>query len=322
MNNKTTPKDFFLHLGATIALYAAAVALINLAFSIINYAYPDTLAGSFYADSIAWPISMLVILVPLLYLLEWLINRDIARMPEKKDLWIRKWRINLTLFLAIVLVGGDLITLINTYLNGEITVRFVYKVLAIILVAGTVGKYYFFSLYENFKWASLVRRINMWFALVLVVAAIVGGFIIVGSPTKQRSIRFDSQRVGDLSNIQYQVINAWQRKGKLPETLAELKDPTVGSYIPVDPETSKAYGYSVKGEMKFELCADFALSTQDIAGRGAYGGRGGVSPMETISSYPYLGGGDDAWDHKSGTVCFERTIDPTRYQPYKQEPRE
>ena len=80
---KTTPKDFFLHLSATLALYVSAGALINLLFSVINYYFPDQLAGYFYANAVAWPISMLIILIPTLYVLEYLINRDITKVPEK-----------------------------------------------------------------------------------------------------------------------------------------------------------------------------------------------------------------------------------------------
>jgi hypothetical protein len=63
-SSKTTPKDFFVQFGATVALYVAAGALINLALSIIDYLNPDALAGYFSPSSIAWPISMLVVLVP------------------------------------------------------------------------------------------------------------------------------------------------------------------------------------------------------------------------------------------------------------------
>jgi hypothetical protein len=62
---KTTPKDFFLHLGATIALYTTIVAIINLLFSIINYYFPDALAGSYYYNSMAWPISVLIVVLPI-----------------------------------------------------------------------------------------------------------------------------------------------------------------------------------------------------------------------------------------------------------------
>jgi uncharacterized membrane protein len=115
MNTKTTPKDFFLHLGATVALYVAVGALINLWFTVINYYFPDALAGYFYGNAVAWPISMLIVLVPIFYVLEWLIARDAAKTPEKNDLWIRRWRMYLTLFLVVILIGGDLITLINTF---------------------------------------------------------------------------------------------------------------------------------------------------------------------------------------------------------------
>ncbi len=314
MNTKTSPKDFFLHLGATVALYVAAGALINLSFSVINYFLPDALAGYFYGNSVAWPISMLIVLVPILYVLEWFINRDITRMPEKADLWIRKWRIYLTLFLAVVLFGGDLIALINTYLNGEITARFVYKIILILFVAGSIGKYYFFSIYTSHRWSKFARRANAWFGIVLVIAAIIIGFIAVGSPAKQRALRFDSQRVNDLSSIQWQVINYWQQKQKLPVVLTDLNDTVSGFIVPTDPETKAAYQYSIKplvGNLSFELCATFGEVAQDNFGRGAYSG-GGMYP--TNISYPSpVGGVSDVWNHDKGRVCFDRAIDPDKY---------
>lgn len=313
---KTTPKDFFLHLGATIALYIATVAFINLAFSIINYFFPDQLAGYFFANSIAWPISMLVILVPVLYGLEWLIRRDLTKVPEKGDLWIRKWRIYLTLFLTVVLIGGDLITLINTYLNGEITSRFVYKALIVLVIGGLIGKYYFFSLYTNFKMSKITTKFNAWLGVVLVIVAIVTGFVVVGSPTKQRNMRFDNQRVWDLQNLQGQVVNYWQQKEKLPVTLADLDDPLYGSMIPTDPETKAQYEYSVTGDFVFELCSTFALAYEDTQGRGEYGyGRGGY-PMMDISYPSSIGGMDTNWKHEAGRACFERRIDPEKFPAY------
>ena len=319
---KTTPKDFFLHLGAVVALYITATALISLSFSIINYYFPDVLAGYFYGNSVAWPISMLIVLVPALYIIEWLINRDILRMPEKKDLWIRKWRVYLIIFSAIVLIGGDLITLINTYLNGEITSRFVYKIIVILLVGGVVGKYYFFSLYSEMKWSKFVTKVNPVFGIVLTAAAVVMGFVAVGSPATQRAYRLDSQRINDLTTIQYQIINYWQQKAKLPLALADLNDSISGFTIPTDPETKAEYSYTSKGVtstkdapngISFELCATFSRATQDGKGRGDYyGGSIGVSYPVYDSSYPIIGGGDN-WKHEAGQSCFLRTIDPDKY---------
>jgi hypothetical protein len=308
---KTTPKDFFLHLGATGALYLAAIALINLSFSIINYFFPDNLAGYFYAGSIAWPISILVILVPTLYVLECLINKDIEKSPEKSELTIRKWRIYITLFLTAILIAGDLITLINTYLSGEITARFIYKALLVLVVGGLIGKYYFYSLYTNFKFSRFVTKFNAWFGLALVIAAVVTGFIVVGSPAKQRSIKYDNQRISDLQTIQWQIINNWQQKGVLPVALNDLNDPLYGTIVPVDPETKAEYEYSVKSDLVFELCGTFDLAYEDTRGRGEFGyGKGGYL-MDV--AYPSFGGVDTNWKHEAGRACFERTIDPEKF---------
>lgn len=294
---KTTPKDFFLNLGATVALYLSVIAIINLIFSIADYYLPDALNNYFNASSIAWPISMLVIIIPILYVIEFLINKDISKTPEKRELWIYRWRIYLTIFLTIALIGTDLIVLINTYLNGEISARFIYKVLAVLIVGGVIGKYYFFNIYTNFKISKFVVKANAWFGLLLVVVAIVFGFIAVGSPTKQRAFKFDSQRVSDLQNIQSQIINYWQTKASLPKTLTDLNDPIANSIIPKDPDTNLSYEYSITNNLQFKLCAVFSLKSQDNINR-------------TIYSPAYIG---DSWKHDSGRVCFERTIDQQRY---------
>jgi hypothetical protein len=308
---KTTPKDFFLHLGATIALYTAVIALINLYFTVINYYFPDALAGYYFSSSIAWPVSMLIVVIPILYILEWLIKKDIRSMPDKSEVWIRRWRIYLTLFLGGIVIAGDLISLINTYLNGEISIRFVYKFLVILIVTSIVFAYYIFEKIGKYNKARVVLSCV---AILIALIGIVLGFMIVGSPTKQRSIRFDNQRVSDLQNIQWQIVNYWQQKGKLPNSLDEVKDPISGVTIPVDPESNNPYKYSVINATKFELCATFDLDQQDIKGRGEFGYGGG--PVFTDMAYPIVPENVN-WMHSAGNVCFERTIDPDKYPIYK-----
>ncbi len=314
---KTTPKDFFFHVGALIALYTSVAALLNLVFSIINYYFPDQLAGYFISRSIAWPISVLIILVPVLYILEYFLVKDIRLNPEKKNLWIRRWRIFLTLFLTGITIACTLIALINVYLSGEIGARFVWKVVAVLIVTTTVFKYYFFSINEKWKYAVSMRKGHAWFGILIVLAAIVGGFIVVGSPAKQRALRYDQQRLSELQSIQWQVLDYWQRKEKLPVTLADLNDTISGGRPLVDPETKQPYEYAVKTPTSFELCATFGLPTEDNEGRGEYGyGGGGFMAMPTRVYYD--GGGiieDENWKHEAGRSCFTRTIDPERYPP-------
>lgn len=310
---KTTPKDFFLHLGATIALYIGAGALINLSFSIINYYFPDELAGYFYGNAMAWPISMLIVLVPILYVIEWLIKKDIRISPEKSELWVRRWRIYLTLFLTGIVLAGDLIALINTYLNGEISVRFIYKFLVILVVLGIIFAYY---ILEKVRPTSRTRQTLSYVGIALVLAAIIMGFVTVGSPNKQRSLRFDNQRISDLQNLQYQIVNNWQQKKKLPATLAELADPLYGTIVPTDPETKASYEYTVKTPLSFELCATFDLAYVDTKGRGEFGYGGGISYPARDMYYPYMPDGEN-WKHEAGRSCFTRTIDPEKFPPYE-----
>lgn len=308
---KLTPKDFFIHLAATIVLYTATISLLRLAFSVVDYTFPDELAGYFAPSSIAWPISMLVVLIPLLYVLEYFIIKDIKRFPEKEGVWIRRWRIYLTLFLTGAVIAGDIVVLINTYLSGEITTRFIWKFIITLVVTGIIFAYYILQKTVNLDKGRNARLTLAGVGVLITLAAIVGGFLIVGSPYKQRALRFDNQRVNDLSSIQWQVISYWQRKNMLPNSLTELKDPISGTVIPQDPETESEYEYRVTGATSFELCATFALPMQDTKGRGGFGGY----PDYAIS-YPYPGGGVDTnWKHEAGRTCFTRTIDPELYPP-------
>ncbi len=315
--SKTTPKDFFLHLGVIIVLYTSVFSLLDLFFSVINYYYPDALAGYYYSNQVAWPISMLVVLIPVLYILQWVIVKGEVKDPTRKEIWINRWGIYLTLFLTGATIIGTFISVIYTYLNGELTARFGFKILTSIVVSAVIFKYYFFSINSSFKLANIARKSSAVSGIVLVLVAVVLGFITVGTPGKQRNIRFDNQRTNDLSTIQWQVVQSWQQKGKLPASLKELNDPLSYSSIPTDPENKTDYIYNVKndgvnGNPSFELCAKFALKTQDTAGRGDY--YGNSYPSMKYADVGYYGGENgNNWTHDAGRVCFERIIDKDKY---------
>ena len=304
---KTTPKDFFLHLGATVALYIAAIALMNLAFTTINSVFPDALGYYFDADSIVWPISILIVLTPLLYVIEWTISKDVQKMPEKINLAIRRWRIYLTLFLTGAAIVGDLIALINTYLNGEISSRFIYKVLVVLIVSGVIFAYYLIS---KGGLKSVWQKTLTWIGAALVLIAIIAGFVVVGSPSTRRAIRFDEQRVSDLQNIQYLITNYWQTAGKLPQDLPTLNDPITNAVVPKDPETGNIYLYRITDKTSFELCANFSLASGSTTNS-----NGGIYSRPIPA--PISGNVNENWKHNAGKYCFQRTLDPARFPATK-----
>ena len=148
MERKSGPKDVFLHLLAIITLYGSAGAFIALIFQYINVLLPDPLEYSVYAVSgsysaIRFAISSLVVIFPIYILSSWYLNKNYEENPEKRGLRIRKWLLYFTLFAAALIIMGDLVALINRLLEGELTLRFLLKVLTMAFVAGSGFGYYF-----------------------------------------------------------------------------------------------------------------------------------------------------------------------------------
>lgn len=308
---KTTPKDFFLWAGAMITLYTSVFAFITLLFNYINYVFPDPLSYQPYPYSggIPYQMSSLIVLVPVFLIIMRLIRRSIAADPSRNDIWVRRWALFLTLFAAGATIVIDLIVLLNTFLSGEeLTARFLLKVLIVLLVAGA-GFLHFLADLRGY-WAANPSRAQMvgWGAGALVLCSIVAGFFIVGTPQQARLMRFDDQKVNDLSILQSQVVNYWQLKQKLPASLADLQDPLGYASIPVDPQTGDAYKYKVTGPLSFQLCATF----------NAEGGMQNGAARVTKPIGPYGENGiTDTWQHGAGEKCFDRAIDPERYPPIK-----
>lgn len=305
---KTTPKDFFLWAGTVIALYGSVISFITLMFEYVNRVFPDPLA--FYADpyggAVRAAMAGVIVLVPTTLVLLRIIRADMQEHPEKSDLWVRRWALVLTIFISVVVILVDLITLITTFLGGELSARFGLKVLVVLLVALGV----FMHFYADLKgyWVMNRMKANLIGVAVGVLAlvSVVSGFFIIGTPGEIRMLRYDEQKVSDLQGIQYQVVNYYQQKGALPSDLSVLADPLSSFMTPMDPQSGAAYAYTVTGPLSFELCASFNKPTPDTAGKGSY-------PMYD-TTYPSMAGGiDENWQHAEGDVCFSRTIDPERY---------
>jgi hypothetical protein len=310
---KTSAKDFFLWLGALISLYTAATSLIALLFDYINFAYPDVLASYAdpYAGSVRIEMSLLIVAMPTALLLFRLIRNSLEADPGKASIWIRKWGLMLTLFIASVVALVDLVTLINTFLGGEISMRFILKVAVVLLIA--VGVFLHFLADLKGYWLHDKRK-SLYIGIgagVVVLASIVSGFFIIGTPAHFREIRLDTQRTNDLQSIQYQVLNRFQTKRTVPATLAELNDDLTGFTVPVDPQTQAPYTYEMLSKTSFKVCATFSAATEDLSGRGATD-MGTSYPVASPGGYGFKGT-SDVWTHQAGNTCFTRTIDPQLY---------
>lgn len=304
---KATPKDFFLWLGAMVALYSSVISFLTLTFQYINSAYPDPLQYSYdpYSGSIKFAIATLVVAFPLFLVLMRTIRKDISAHTEKSDLWVRRWALYLTIFVAGFTVAGDLVTLVYYFLDGEVTMRFALKVLMVFLVAGA-GFLHFFADIKGYwiKHPDYARYVG-WAVAVLLLLTVGSGFLIIGSPLDARLYKFDEQKVNDLTSIQWQIVNFYQQKGRLPAALAELQDPISGFIVPVDAQTGAAYTYE-SNKLAFKLCATFNKDSRP-------GAQNTVS--RPVPAEPGIDGdmSFSPWNHGPGTMCFDRELDPERY---------
>lgn len=293
MEQKTTAKDFFLHLGAMVALYATAISFLNLLFRIINKVFPEV-NRSYYAwgggSEISLPVATLIVAFPLFLFLSKLVYQTYSQNPLKKELGIRKLLTYATLFIAGIILAGDLIMVIYKFLDGQdLTAAFLLKALVVILVTGAIFAHYLQDIRDRLS--PKCRKMRPIVVSIVVLAAIIWGFAVMGSPQAQRLIRLDNQKISDLQNLQWQVINYWQVNGTIPEKWTAQM---------LDTQTGVSYEYKKTGPMSFELCAQFNKENQlDYR---MYG-----DPIKINVTK------NEDWRHTAGNYCFEREIDPIAY---------
>lgn len=279
---KTTPKDFFINIGLMLALYISTISIISLLFLIIDLSFVDNIYNTYrdpYSSGMRLAIASIIIFFPLYIFLGYINNKDTVVNPEKKDLPIRKWSVYFTLFVTSAVLLVDLVVVLNNFLGGEISIRFFLKALTVFVIAGLVFLYYIMylkGLTQNKKVFNAIWISDAVFVVLILVLA----FSIMGSPMKQRLLRFDMQKVQDLERIEIYIENYWERLGVLPVSLSE-----VNIYdLPKDPQNNQGYGYKMIDKNTFELCAEFNLKNE-------------------IKE-------NTKWNHNSGNVCFTRKVLP------------
>lgn len=294
---KASPRDIFLHLASIVALYGSAVSFLILVFQLINVWIPDISLGYYSYRSpslIRGAIAALIVFFPMFITSLKMLSSSYKEDESRKKINIRKWLIYFTLFITAFVMAGDSISLIYNFLEGDLTLKFILKICAVFFVAVVIFVYYRHELKDSPD--SKIKYIKMLVPAVVVISLVVG-VIYAGSPFKERMRKMDDQRVNDLMMIQNYVVEYWQNKGELPQNLSMLNDNLRGINIPNDPESRSEYGYGIKGDDTFVLCAVFSEKTDMNDPR-----------MEGRS---YFGGinGSPTWAHDLGKHCFDRTID-------------
>ena len=140
-------REAFVYLVLFSTLYVSAFSLGSLLFEFIHRAFPDpavdplwTLARS--RETMRWSISFLVVAFPVFAFISWTNDRAVRLDPSRRLSKVRRWLTYLTLFVGAGILIGVATSIVYNLLGGEMTTRFVLKVLTVGSITGTVFGYF------------------------------------------------------------------------------------------------------------------------------------------------------------------------------------
>lgn len=304
MYMENTAKNFALQLGSLITLYVSIGALITLLLSVITVLYPDQASMPWEYESassaIRFTIAMLIVFFPAYLVLTRLVN-VIRRTEHGTYLTLTKWLIYLSLLVGGGVLLGDLVAILNSFLEGELTMRFALKAVTVLLVTGTAFIYYLLD--ARGYWQAHEQNSLYYGAVVscAVILSLVTGFMHTQTPGEVRDVNLDSRQVTDLQNIQYQIQSYAMLNGALPKTIAEAYGALA---IPEAPDERTPYTYALLDAERFELCAEFA--SEPIVSNGYYNSGMGMYAEPLSIKNP------DDWNHGKGKWCFTRILNPQK----------
>lgn len=139
----TSPREAFLYLVAFATLYLSAWHFGSLLFQFIDLLLPDPAESAWRSEfergRVRWAVAVLLVAFPVFLL----VSRQILReLDPARAGGVGRWLTWLTLFIATLVLLGNVATLISQLLGGALTLRFVLKVLVVGALAGGIFGYY------------------------------------------------------------------------------------------------------------------------------------------------------------------------------------
>lgn len=295
-----TAKHFVLQLGSVITLYISVSFLLVLLFAIINLKFPDAAEYFYSVDganySVRLGIAMLLVFFPTYLYLTRLVNTTKRKEGVTSYTGLTKWLMYLSLLIGGGILLGDLVTIILTYLNGEITARFILK--AMVLMFVVAGAFYYYLQDARGHWYTHERQSKLFGAVFagVVLASIIAGFVYTDSPSSVREKRLDEQQLTDLRAIQWQIETYYTDNNTLPSSLTTFSDKSFP--LPTAPEGRDAYTYESSAS-EFKLCATFETASEgDLSDQMIQTIPGELRPILNAEN----------WYHEAGRYCFERQL--------------
>jgi hypothetical protein len=288
-------KYAFFYLISLVSLIFLAISTGMIIFQIINKFIVDIIneySGNYSSDAMRFGISALVISAPIFFLVGRQIYKFMQSGELPRDSVVRKWLTYFIMLVTSVIMISWLISVLNSFLNGEFTSKFLLKAVTALGISALIFSFYFYDLKRDYV-AGKTDKIFMAYvygSMFLVAAVFVASLFVVESPREVRQMKLDNLVLNDFNQIRGGLESYYNDKGILPLNLEELKNEFnyVTDKTLTHPESGKVYGYNKREDNKFELCADFYFSNLD--------------ENQDFNYYK------SEWPHESGWQCIEQRV--------------
>lgn len=274
MENKNSAKFAFFYMLSLVALVFMSVSTGMIIFQIINKYITDFVdainqynGGAYSLDQLKFAISALIISAPIYYLTAWQIFKNLFSGELDKNSNVRKWLTYFILLITSVEMIGWMIAVINNFLNGEFTLKFILKAITALGISIIIFTFYLHDIKrEEFVGKKdKITKLYLCGSLALIIIAFIASLFAVETPTQARNRKLDEAIISDFNNISTAIENYYQDNKKLPNNLNGLKEDSnflTGDDIK-DPIDGQEYEYKIIDDKTYELCAAFRISNKD-----------------------------------------------------------
>lgn len=302
MNNKQNAKYAFYYLLSLVALIFVAVSVGMIVFGIISQTINDALAFNGYSDyngQFRFAISALLISAPIFYIINRLINRGLQIKELDQESGIRRWLTYFILLVSSVTVLGIFISIVNNFLNGELTLSFALKALTMLIISGSVFSFYLYDIRRaDATKKDKIVKIFFISSLTLVLVAFISALFFVESPKEARDRRLDQLVINRIYNLESAVSTYFETKKVLPDTLEDIIN-SPGYYNSmerpiIDSETGleKVIVYQKVDDKNYQLCTNFLAA----------------SYSSNINARPIINYASGSKEHEAGYQCFKNMV--------------
>lgn len=147
-------RDIFVYLLTFVTLSVSTCAIGGTLFHLLNVAFPDPASSYNYGHfgrDLSWSMAQIIVASPIFACLSYWTSLDLASHPEKRDSIVRKLMIYFILLITAIVGLGDLIFVLNHFLDGEMSIRFLGKAFTVLGLCGSVFYYYLREVLQDDK---------------------------------------------------------------------------------------------------------------------------------------------------------------------------